>query len=252
MSLLTNGYRVTNPEGEKAFSLEIAQATVVAQQYLIDAILEMHDKLFPTTKMQQVSFILMLHATLRDLVPKADELCLIDITYEATEIGIVRDGVLRYSTHIPFGMFSLARELAEISNQPLHESFAAVRSGNIDSIVSRLTEDKAKEVEEMLNVYVNKISELFHETGDTLSIPKHIALHIDHAAEPLFAELIKSATKRATHIEHVLMSVSEEIVDKEYRTELAKHVGTMCEDTALAVNATFFHKDGHGLGFVYH
>ena len=252
MSLLTNGYRVADPEGESAISLELAQATVVAQQYLIDALLEMHDKLFPTTKMQKMSFILMLHSTLRDFVPKSDELCLVDVTYEATEIGIVRDGILRYSTHIPFGMFSLARELAEITNQPLHESFAAVRSANIESITNGLTEEKAKQVEEMLNTYTNKVSELFHETGDTLSIPKRIALHIDHGAEPFFAKLIKNAAKRATHIEHTLISVSEEMVTKEYREELAKHVGSMCEDTALAVNAAFFHKDDPGLGFVYH
>ncbi len=252
MSLLTNGYRVADPEGENAIALELAQATVVAQQYLIDAILEMHDKLFPTTKMQKMSFVLMLHSTLREFLPKADELCLVDVTYEATEIGIVRDGVLKYSTHIPYGIFSLARELAEVTNQPLHESFGAIKTSNIDSITNGISEENAKKVEEMFITYTNKVSELFHETGDTLSIPKRIALHIDHGAEPFFSKLIANAAKRATHVEHTLVSVSEEIVTKEYRTELAKHVGSMCEDTALAVNAAFFHKEDHGLGFVYH
>ncbi len=252
MSLMTNGYRVANPEGEKAISIELAEATVVAQQYLIDAILEMHNKLFPTTKIQIMSFILMLHSTLRTLAPRADELCLIDVTYEATEIGIVRDGVLRYSTHTPFGIFSLAREISEITNVPLHEAFAGLKSGSIDSITKDLLPEKVQTVEKVLDVYTDKIASLFHETGDTLSIPKRLALHVDHGAEPLFADLVKNASKRATHIDHSILSVSGELIDEAYRGELVKHVGSMCNDTALAVNAAFFHTEKHESTFTYY
>ena len=37
---------------------------------------------------------------------------LVDITNEGTELGIVRHNALQYSTHIPFGRASIAREIA--------------------------------------------------------------------------------------------------------------------------------------------
>jgi cell division ATPase FtsA len=96
MDLLSNGYRVKHPEGEDASTLQLTQATVVAQQYVIDSLTEIHQKLFPSAKLESMSFILMFYCVIRSLYPHTDDVCLVDITDEASEIGIVRDGSLKY------------------------------------------------------------------------------------------------------------------------------------------------------------
>ena len=102
-----------------------------------------------------------------------------DITYEATEIGIVRDGILTYCTHTPFGSISLAREISEIANVPLHEAFGYLHTETPYAFLDTISKPKREDIEKAFDSYTEKVSALFHETGDTLSIPKNISLHAD-------------------------------------------------------------------------
>jgi len=251
MDVLTNGYRVAEPERSQAQSLLISQATVIAQQYVADAVAEMHDKLFSQTTKQQLSFMLVLYCTTRQLLPYTDDVCIVDVTYEATEMGIIRDGSLHFSTHTSFGLYSLVREISVITGNPLPHVLTQLRGTDPDFFLKSLPESVRAEVEIVLSAYVEKVAALFHETGDTLSIPKKVLLHIDHAIEPFFTTLIERAAKKATKIDHAVTSAAIEIgLDKGVvgflpATEEYKN------DTALIVLAQFFHKPEHCLEFKY-
>lgn len=251
MDLLTNGYRVANPVGEKATSLNLTQATVVAQEYIIQGVEEMQQKLFANAKLEPMSFILMLYCTLRSLHPETDDVCLVDITDEASEIGIVRDGSLKYSTHTPFGIFSLAREISEIVNIPLGEALGYLRAKDISGVKQNIPEKHHDAITEVFDAYVQKLASLLNETGDSLSIPKRIFLHIESTFEPLFITVINRAARSATKIEHLVISISNEIIDKEYTQVLTEQIGDYRFDTALLLNAEFFHKQKHCLDFTY-
>ena len=71
--------------------------------------------------------MLVFYCVLRQLAPDTTEVCLIDITHEATEIGIVRDGILKYVTHVPFGTFTIARDIASLCKVPNEEALAYLR-----------------------------------------------------------------------------------------------------------------------------
>ena len=251
MDVLTNGYRVANPEKASAQSLLISQATVVGQKYVIDAIEEMHDKLFPKAMKQQLSYMLLLYCTARQLLPNADDVCLVDITYEATEMGILRDGCLQYSTHTAFGLYSLVREIATITGEPLPHVLTQLRGQDPQFFLQALTDTVRTEVDSVLNAYIEKVAGLFHETGDTLSIPKKILLHIDHSIEPFFAPLIEQAAKRATKIDHIVTSTALEIGVGKGSVEFQSGAESYQNDTALSLMAKFFHKPEHCLDFKY-
>jgi hypothetical protein len=250
IELLTNGYRVKHPEGNKASQLTVSRASVVTQKYLVEALQELQDKLFPSAMVHKLSFILMLFSVSRNLLSKTFDLCLVDITYEATEIGVVRDGILSYCTHTPFGSFSLAREVSKVTNVPLHEAFAYLHTDKPYSFMISLTKQQRDEIDMVFDAYAERVSELFKETGDQLTIPKYISIHADLKSESLFSDLIEKAAKRSIKSEPYITLISNEIFSKCFTTTETA-APTVPNDTAMLVSAEFFHKQSRWGDFEY-
>jgi hypothetical protein len=242
MDVLSNGYRVKNPVGEKTKEFSLTQGSVVAHTYLTEAIAEMRDKLFPATTAKKLSFALMLFSVTRDLLPNSFDICLVDITYEATEIGVVRDGTLNYCTHTSFGSFSLAREISKITNVPLEEAFGYLHTETPYAFIDTLNPTQKKDVLAAFESFTEKLSELFHETGDALSIPKRISLHADLKSEPLFLDIVAKAAKRNLRSEPSVTPISQEIIRQTYAESTKEAAVTIPSDTALLLSAQFFHK----------
>jgi hypothetical protein len=215
---------------------------VVAQQYLVEAIDELHDKLFPQTKSHKISFILVLYTISRELLSQTYDVCLVDITYEATEIGIVRDGILTYSTHTPFGTFSLAREISAITGVPLHEAIAYLHTEKPYSFTESLNKSQKEDIDALFEAYIDRVTNLFYETGDSLSIPKQISLHTDLHTEPLFIDLIEKAAKRSTRVSPKITVISNEIIKQTFEESTKDQRSEMSSDAALLIAAQFFHK----------
>lgn len=251
MDMLSNGYRVTDPEEQQAEELTISRTSVVTQEYLNDAIKEMREKLFPGTKESKLSFILILYAMTRELLQQTYDVCLVDITYEATEIGVVRDGVLSYCTHAPFGSFSLAREISAVTNVPLHEAFSYLHTESPYSFIKTLPSGQQEQIEEVFEAYIDRVSNLFHETGDALTIPKQISLHADLSSETLFADLIEKAAKRSIKSEPQVTAISYEILRHTYDKIDAELKKKLPKDTALLLSAQFFHDQLSAHSFEY-
>jgi cell division ATPase FtsA len=230
-----NGYTVKYPIGEEATLLQLSHTSAVSQRYLLDSLVELRDKVFTDTSIETTSFILIFYEVVRSLLPAAKDICLVDVTYEATEIGVVREGVLNYATHIPFGSFSLAREISQASGIPLHEAFAHLHADTPFSFMDKLPKEQRKEVEQIFEAYVARLADLFKETGDALLIPKQLCLHADKNSEGLFAELVERAAKRNLkknpHISQLSNLLSELPPERS-------------PDCPLIVSARFFHTKG--------
>jgi hypothetical protein len=241
MNLTANGYHVISPEGNNANSLTISQGSAVAQQYLIDSINELRDKLLPKAEIKKISFILMLHSITRELLDKTFDVCLLDVTHEATEIGIVRDGILSYSTHTPYGLYSLAREIAEITGVPLIEASGYLHLEKPFEFMIALSKGQREDVEAVFEAYIERIVKLFHETGDNLSIPRNISLHTSLKSEPLFLDLIRKAAKRAIKTDPNITTVSTGIIKKSYKESTDSTSQQILADTNVILSAQFFH-----------
>jgi cell division ATPase FtsA len=251
MDTLSNGYRVENPIDGIASEFSISRANVVAQEPMIKALSETSEKVFANKEHKQLSFMLMAFSVMRDLLPQIYELAIVDITYEATEIGIVRDGSLQYCTHTQFGVFSLAREIAAVLSVPLSEAFGYLHTEEPLAFLETQSEAKKKEVDKILEAYIEQITLLFKETGDELSIPKTIALHVDLNSEPLFLNLIEKAAKRCTKSTPAITLITKEIFKQTFNEKATKEFFTHSSDTALLLSALFFHKHHNSTTFTY-
>ncbi len=220
LRVLANGYATDVRSKQLAQDIKLFQASVAVQKNIISAISDAKEKIFPALTIFQSSFILAYYFVISELSDKYAEYCIVDITYEATEIGIIRDGILTYTSHIPFGAFSLARELASVLNVPLEE---------------------ASEIEKIFTAYEKKLTLLFSETGDSLAIPKKIYIHANFSTEEFFTKKILSSASSATKMHHIAIKVTNELLSRKYSKEIKEEFLSQNGDTALLISAQFFH-----------
>lgn len=251
MDLIVNGYHVQNSPRGKANELTVIYTNAVAHDYLIEAVNELNSKVFTEAESKKISFILMLHTVTRDLLQQPFDVCLVDVTYEATEIGVVRDGALQYSTHTPFGSFSLAREISSVTGVPLHEALGYLHTEKPYSFMEKLNKSQFTDIEAVFESYTQKVADLFNETGDELSIPKRISLHSDLASETLFLDLIEKAAKRCLKSDPTITTISKEIIKSTYKNSTENSTNIIPTDTALLLSAQFFHKHNRSHSFDY-
>jgi len=249
--IMSNGYQIQVTEKQKAKSLKVVQSTAIAQKKIVDAVIDVQSKVLPETDLLQYSFMLIFFYIMKDLYPNNTEFCLVDITFEATEIGVVREGVLQYCTHTPYGSFSIAREISKTLKIPLEESFKYLSLSEEEAETSLIkhTDKQKKDMVVIFEKYKEQLSELFKETGDSLSIPKKIFLHGDLGSEPFFRRQITEAARMTTNSSHAVYGVSADLLTKNYSDEAQENLKNSNQDTSLLISAQFFHTQDYNQTF---
>ncbi len=236
IGIRANGYTIRKAVDQKARTLQVIEANAVAQQYLIHAVTEVKEKLLKESNLSLTSFILPYYRVAKSMYPDLSEYCLIDITYEATELGVVREGMLTYTSHVPKGSISIARSLSTVLGVPLMEAHGYLQDLSINSKLEHFSEDKQQAAVQILQDYTASIIGLFKETGDALSIPKTILIHSDKATEPMFSKCIEEAARDITGSSHATISTTIDILRTRY--DNADSAGV---DSAGLIAAQYFH-----------
>ena len=229
INISANGYNSEEPFGQEAKSLAVSHTSAISQQHLLDALTEGIEKVLPNTTLERYSFMLIFYCVLKKMAPDTKEVCLVDVTSEATELGIIRDGVLRYVTHAPFGIHTIARDIASLCKITFEEALAYIEGAT--ELDKTLKPSVQEELQIILDTYDDKMTELFMRTGDQLAIPRPLFIHTDTRTEQFFAEHIKKAAANATNAEHGVHLVTQKLLGE-----------TTVDDTALLLSAHFFHK----------
>lgn len=232
IGIIANEYVLEYYENLTSRDLTLVQLTAVTNQRILDTVLEVQGKIIPRSELTTHSFMAMFYHVMRASKPDTTECCLVDVTNEATEIGIVRDNLLRHTTHAPYGTFTLTREIAALAKIPKEEAYAFVRGGET-FVNNKLGAAKQAEMAVIVQTYEDEIAELFKQTGDTLSVPKVIYLHCDADTEPFFIERIKRAAEQATKMKHNIHPITKSFLQ----------VDAPRSDTAILLSANYFHQN---------
>jgi len=199
----------------------------------------------PEAALQEYSFTLPYYYVINSLSTANSNYCLVDITYEATEIGIVRDGVLTYCSHIPFGAMTLARELAETIGVPVMETYGYLKGDDFNNYFKNCASGQHEKATEIITDYQNQLTNLFKETGDSLTLPKRIYLHSNLHTESFFNEQITKAATKSTKLAHATYNVTSELLTKKYPPEYVSKLSAGERDTGLLISAQFFHTEAY-------
>lgn len=228
---VTNGYNVPDVKNATTREISISHLSALAQKRTLEIINDSKNKLFPRTTLYTHSFMYLYYQVMQASTPDTKEVCLIDVTSEATEIGIIREGVLTHVIHIPYGTYTLAREIAAACDLPKEEAYTYLKGGQ-GFVDTKLSKAKSNDITIILTAYEERLAKLFKTTGDTLAIPKSLFLHTDSLTEKFFATRITEAAKIATGMNHNVHKITAEFLQVE-----GSH------DTALNLSALYFHNE---------
>lgn len=226
-----DGYRISDFDGHKATELAFVHLVTLTTQSLSASITEYASKIAPRAKVKMQPFMFNFYKTIEHLYPHTLEACLIDVTNEATEIAIIRDGTIRQVNHIAIGSFTIARKIAEALSIPAEEAFTYLKSGTEYGIAA-MPEKIRDKVKEVFDSYQEELSTMFKNTGDELLIPFSVFVHTDLHTQHFFNSTIKKAAKLTTGGEHTIHPVTARLVND-------SHEG----DTAILLNVQRFYLD---------
>lgn len=207
-----NGYAASAPAQQEATTLDLTLSNTIIQNYLYDVIEDAHNKVLVRSDLYTISFVLMLYHVLEDIHPEMQEYCIINQTMEATEIAVVRDGKLTYSTHEPYGLMNLARDMSEAFGVPVEDTYGSILSHNFDARYDAASKAVQKKVDAVLSTYHQTIGSLLHQTGDGFTIPKSLYVHTNSCTYKFLSKHITQGAKQLTGLTHISHNVDRELL----------------------------------------
>ncbi len=249
VDVIANGYSININSKQKAKSIKVVQLNAITNESIVQEIKEVQEKMFPRTELAQYSFMMPFYYTIIDLYSTTIECCLVDITYEATEIGVVRDGVLQYCSHIPYGAISIAREISTILSVPLEEAHSYLELSDLSLVLEKYSDQQRSDIKAVFSSYKENLISLFHETGDKLSVPKSLFLHTSLNTADFFKELLIESANTATKSSHVVYNVTGDLLTKHYTKDEQNLIKNNRQDTAMLISAQFFHTQNYDRQF---
>ncbi len=237
-----NGYQTQTPIGQSVQNLAVTQVSALADTLITGAVSDLCEKLFPNIDTERFSTMIIFQTIIKELYPTITEYCLVNLTYEATELAIVRNGVLQYSTHTNIGLNTIIRNLAIRLKTPEADAATLLKNLYQTNTLSSLSEKQQEALQLILQEYQSALEVLFHETGDSLSIPKIIFLHGSNEHEQFFDDVIALAAKAATSSTHTIHTITSELLLSLYNEEERKLMLSTGFESSLLMTAQFFHK----------
>ena len=186
-----NGYRVQTGALQETTNISLSQAIEFTYADLKAAIEDAVDRAFPMADISIHTAMETYCSALTTLPIHVDNSCLLIVGAEATELGVIRDGILCHTTYTPYGMRTLARQLHDNSGISQPEAMSYLRSDGTLDLGS-----KKERIDEVIELFETNLVELLERTGDTLLLPKTVFMHADAAAGPFFVKRVEAAMKR--------------------------------------------------------
>jgi|GEM_PF-2706198 len=184
-----NGYTVEDYENKKVQKVELTHTSCLAHRELVEVIVEAKEKVLPAAKLHMQSFVTSYFQAIRSLTP-VSRATFLDVTAEATELSIVDEKEMIYTSHAPVGANFIARGVNAIIGTSFNESLGFMRDNQVN-LTNRISPEKGAMLEGVKVNYENKLTELLTGQDGKLDIPPTIYLHCDRNYEKFFQTRIE-------------------------------------------------------------
>jgi cell division ATPase FtsA len=232
VDIAVNEYPVSDPLSLQGRILDLSHVIGAIPKDILIAIHEAQDKLFPRTELRAHTYMLVMYCVLRDLFPTVGSICIIDVTSEATEFGIVEHNLLAENLFIPFGSSTFIRALAEETGKPISEAEMYLTDQNtLSTTDAELEETRAK--------YQESVTSAFSDLLSRRMIPSNIIITAQPKYQAFFKAMLEQTLQTVQGKNLRFIEVDPHIIN-----EIASENEP---DVYLALSARFFHKL-HGCG----
>ena len=184
----------------------------------------------------------MFQGVIKDLYPTMSDCCLVDVTYEATELAVIRHGALQYTTQTSIGLNTLVRNFANVLNIPHEEAYSLLHEPSYTNARERLSKSKLEAMDAILADYHAALTDLLKEAGDTLSIPHTIFVHGTTLGDAIIKPCVTAAGRASAGATPVVYEITAELLTNTYTPEEKTALQKVAPYPSMLLEARFFHK----------
>lgn len=199
-----NGYSTSKPFGKKIKNLELYLVITVSPKFIID---KLKTELLKNYASANIKFTTSPYATFvvaRDFLNAQNEIMLIDIGEEITDIACVKDGLFLYQHSFPVGTYNLYRELCQTGKTTISEANALLESFRLGKLSSQIQEGLNKSLKDFGDKWQRSLSELVDTEKTNIKIPESLYISCD----PRFSSFFIKVLQEDAFIKHATGSTS--------------------------------------------
>lgn len=195
---IVNDYLLTTFDGSvKTDTLSLLHTTTLAPNVLINTLTDGIDKVMPHREIDMSSFMFRWFVSTKRKIPSIQEFALIDVTSEATELGIISGGALMSTANTPFGSYTMAREIANQTKLTLEEAHSLLRMDAAEVRQQPNTVQAARTAIE--TAYATHITDMIERAHEDTVLPHTVYVMGDSELLPFLVAAL-ALTAKATQI----------------------------------------------------
>lgn len=225
-----NDYPIHNPVGLKGTSIALAHITGLIPLEVMKTVSEVQDKILPGTEVRSHTLMLILFCIIRDFFPKKTSYCIIAVTSEATECGIIQDNTLTDTMHIAYGSGTLYRDIMEETGK----TEADITSLILSHADKSLKDSAQAEVDAFFNHYTKILAKPFIDFMSTKSVPQSVILITEPFMNDMYVREFNKILSKSPLAQVQVDSIPQEKIEEISFTHTS--------DTYMSLLGRFFHK----------
>ncbi|MEI6553878.1 MAG: hypothetical protein WCO09_04870 [bacterium] len=191
LSVIVNGYTITNPIGKKVKDLDINVFTSYARAESVKKIEDIVSSNFHLHNIHIHSQSLVSFSAINDLYPETKDYTVIDVTSALTEILVVKETVLRDTASFPLGRYFLMQTVAKNMNCAEDMAESLVES----YLNSKLDVDNQQKVSEAIKMaqqeWLGSFSSVLRQITANGALPKKFYLFAPHDISIIFKQFME-------------------------------------------------------------
>ena len=225
---LANGYAVQDPTGQTVRELTLVHNIAIAQKQLVEAVREVHRTIVPHSSLTITSYMQHMRQNVLANTITEHTYGLIDVSGDATEVGVVNNGHLAAVINNQWGVNSLVRELSIITQQPTSSALALVQAST-DGNIAGLHDSQQSAWEAVCDTFIQTQSDIIARAAIAAEQPEHYVVHADSSVRSFVLHLMSAAITK-NNASSTVSLVSEKLLE----------VVTL-DETRLALAVAVFH-----------
>lgn len=182
VSIMLNGYLVTNPFGIKARDAKIVVLGSYITKEIHECVTDIITQTFHTDDIEITAFAPIVYSVLRSLYPNEKSMLVIDITGETTDVVLVKNGLLTDITHTPRGLNILRKSAQDAGVRTVEpsESFHAVENAIL--IDKEHNARFTARMQQARALWLQDIAQILQTLNARYVLPKTVFILVDEEA----------------------------------------------------------------------
>jgi cell division ATPase FtsA len=235
-----NGYEVAEPLGKKAKTIDISFFMSLAPKTVVDKIIEVsigahHPK---TTRIG--SFPLVLFSTLRDTLRDTQDLVLLDVGGEISDISVVKNGLILETASMPLGKNFLTRRVSRALSVSEAEALSLLRLYFADHADKVTTESLRPVIENASSEWAGALHTVLTGISGSLSLPQDLFVIINNDLVPFFMRALRA--EKITQWGVVDVPFKTTLINHDHMKKFVSFAKTAAKDPFIAIGSVYVSK----------